>query len=91
VGKVSHTTDKYEFKEGAEEFPLMVVASVTYVCNARCPHCPYTNSDIRVDYADTPFMPEKVFRKIAGECGKYNAFIRLSGGGEPLLHQEMLD
>lgn len=91
MNRISHTPDKYDFKEGAEDFPLMVVASVTYVCNARCPHCPYTNSEIRKDYVDTPFMPERIFKKLADECGQYKAFIRLSGGGEPLLHPQMLD
>ncbi len=91
MSEIKHIPEEYNFKEGAEEFPLMVVASVTYVCNARCPHCPYTNSEIRKDYANTPFMPEDIFKKLADECGRYESFIRLSGGGEPLLHPQILD
>jgi len=91
LSDISHMPDKYDFKEGAKEFPLMVVASMAYICNARCPHCPYTNSDIRSDYADAPFMSREIFRKLADECGKYKSFIRLSGGGEPLLNPEMIE
>ena len=89
--KISHLPKEFNFKKGAEEFPLMIVVSVTYVCNARCPHCPYTQSTIRKSYSGTPFIKEGIFKRIVDECGKYHAFIRLSGGGEPLLHPQMLD
>lgn len=69
----------------------MVVLSVVFVCNSSCPHCPYTNSDIRKKYKDAPFMKPELFKKIADECGKYRAYIRLSGGGEPLLHPDMVE
>jgi radical SAM protein with 4Fe4S-binding SPASM domain len=88
---ISHLPKKFGIKKGAEEFPFMVVVSVTYVCNAKCPHCPYTNSDIRETYKDAPFIKPEIFKKIADECGKYHAYIRLTGGGEPLLHPQMLD
>ena len=86
-----HTNELYGMREGADEFPLMVVLSFVYVCNARCPNCPYNNSDIREDYKDALFMPSTLFRKIADECGPYGSYLRLSGGGEPMLHPEAVE
>ena len=84
--KIVHTQEKYDLREAAKEFPMMVVLSFVYVCNARCPNCPYTNSDIRSRYKDAMVMPEHIFKLIADECGQYGAYLRLSGGGEPMLH-----
>lgn len=86
-----HTSKEYKMKEGAEDFPLMVVLSFVYVCNARCPNCPYNNSTIRDAYRDALFMSERVFKRIADECGMYRAYLRLSGGGEPMLHPQAVD
>ena len=58
----------------------MLVLSYVYPCNALCPHCPYTNSNIRKEYRDAPFMPESVFKKIADNSGPYGAYLRISGG-----------
>ena len=33
---------------------MMLVLSFVYPCNALCPHCPYTNSNIRKEYRDAP-------------------------------------
>jgi MoaA/NifB/PqqE/SkfB family radical SAM enzyme len=65
---------------------MMLVLSFVYPCNAECPHCPYTNSNIRDSYKDAPFMSEAIFRRIADEAGPYGAYLRISGGGEPMLH-----
>jgi radical SAM protein with 4Fe4S-binding SPASM domain len=89
--KVVHTQKEYGLRQGAEEFPLMVVLSYVYVCNARCPNCPYNNSDIRSTYKDAMFMSEEVYRRIADECGEYGAYLRLSGGGEPMLHPRAVE
>jgi radical SAM protein with 4Fe4S-binding SPASM domain len=70
---------------------MMLVLSFVYVCNARCPNCPYNNSDIRSKYKDVMFMPEPIFKKIADECGEYGAYLRLSGGGEPMLHPQAVE
>lgn len=88
---IVHTWDKYDFKEGAEEFPLMVVISFVYVCNAKCPNCPYNNSSIREAYKDALIMPENIFKTIADECGRYRAYMRISGGGEPMLHPQAVE
>lgn len=80
------------------EFPDMVVLAVAYPCNAHCPNCPYVeeNSDIRLKYADANFIAPELFMKIADECGEaakqkwlpggVGSFIRITGGGEPMMH-----
>ena len=83
-----HTQEQYGLRPEASEFPMMLVLSFVYPCNALCPHCPYTNSNIRKEYRDVPFMPEATFRKIADETGRYGAYLRISGGGEPMLHPQ---
>ena len=70
---------------------MMCVISFTYVCNAACPNCPYTNSNIRSDYADRPFMAESTFKIIADQCGQHGAWVRISGGGEPMLHPKAVE
>lgn len=83
---IVHTQEKYGIRTEASEFPMMLVLSFSYPCNAECPHCPYTNSNIRDSYKDQPFMSEKIFKKIADEAGPYHAYLRISGGGEPMLN-----
>ena len=86
IDKIEHLPEHYGIKKGAEEFPFMVVVAASYACNAKCPHCPYTQSTIRKSYQDMPFISQDIFNKIADECGQYNSYLRISGGGEPLLH-----
>ena len=85
----------YGLRAGAEEFPLMVVLSIIYPCNLGCPNCPYTdgNSEIRRFYRDRhgELFPMELWRKIADECGAYGAWMRCTGGGEPMLHAQMVD
>jgi len=86
-----HTQDHYGLRPEAQEFPMMCVISFVYVCNAQCPNCPYTNSNIRSDYEDRLLMSEDTFKLIADECGEYGAWIRISGGGEPMLHPKAVE
>ncbi len=86
-----HLQESYGIRPEAKEFPMMVVLSYVYICNAKCPNCPYNNSKIRDDYKDAVFMPEDIFKKIADECGPYHSVIRLSGGGEPMLHKNAVN
>jgi len=81
----------YGLRSQAEEYPMMLVLSFAYPCNALCPHCPYTNSNIRKEYKDAPYMSDKVFKRIADESGPYGAYLRISGGGEPMLHPNATD
>ncbi|PYS49945.1 MAG: radical SAM protein [Acidobacteria bacterium] len=84
----------YGLRPGAEEFPLMVVLSIIYPCNFGCPMCPYTdgNSEIRKFYREREgeLFPVKLWESIADECGQYNAWMRCTGGGEPMLHPHMV-
>jgi MoaA/NifB/PqqE/SkfB family radical SAM enzyme len=84
--KIVHQQGQYGIRPEAQEFPMMCVISFVYICNAQCPNCPYTNSQIRADYRDRPIMNEDTFKIIADQCGEYGAWIRISGGGEPMLH-----
>ena len=86
-----HTQNNYGIRDEALEFPMMSVLSFSYVCNALCPNCPYTNSDIRSDYKDAKYMSSEIFKKIADEVGEHNAWLRISGGGEPTMHPEFLE
>src|SRR5678815_821454 len=73
----------------------MVIISIIYPCNMGCPNCPYTdsNSEIRRYYKqhDGDLMPVELWKKIADECGHYGAWMRCTGGGEPMLHPQMVD
>lgn len=91
MSDIKHVQDKYGIRPEAQEFPMMCVLSFVYVCNALCPNCPYTNSQIRSDYKDRPFMNEDTFKIIADQCGRYKTWVRLSGGGEPMLHPKAVD
>lgn len=89
--KKIHEQEAYGIRPEAEEFPMMVVLSYIYVCNAHCPNCPYNNSDIRSDYKDALYMSDEIFKRIADECGPHGSLIRLSGGGEPMLHPQAVE
>jgi MoaA/NifB/PqqE/SkfB family radical SAM enzyme len=95
VQQLEQQEQKYGLRPGAEEFPLMVVMSIIYPCNFGCPMCPYTdgNSEIRQFYRerDGDLFPVKLWESIADECGQYNAWMRCTGGGEPMLHPRMVD
>jgi len=89
--KIIHKAPKYGMRPDAREFPMMVVLSFVYVCNAKCPNCPYNNSDIRSRYNDALYMSEEIFKLIADECGRYSCILRISGGGEPMLHPRAVE
>jgi radical SAM protein with 4Fe4S-binding SPASM domain len=88
---IEHQQEQYSIRPEAREFPMMCVLSLAYVCNSKCPNCPYTNSTIRSDYRDHPVMGEDTFRIIADQCGPHRAWIRISGGGEPMLHPKAIE
>jgi MoaA/NifB/PqqE/SkfB family radical SAM enzyme len=71
------------------------VISIIYPCNFGCPNCPYTdgNSAIRQFYRerDGDLLPPELWRKMADECGPHSAWMRCTGGGEPMLHPHMVE
>ena len=73
----------------------MLVISIIYPCNFGCPNCPYTdaNSEIRRFYheRDGDLFKEELWNRLAVECGQYGAWMRCTGGGEPMLHPRMTD
>jgi MoaA/NifB/PqqE/SkfB family radical SAM enzyme len=91
----SSTQPQYGLRVGAEQFPLMIVMSIIYPCNFGCPMCPYTdgNSEIRKFYRERKgeLFPVKLWKSIADECGEFGAWMRCTGGGEPMLHPHMVD
>lgn len=86
---------RYGVRPAAAEFPMMVVISILYPCNFGCPNCPYTdgNSEIRQFYkrAGGNLLPVPLWNKMARECGEYGAWMRCTGGGEPMLHPHMTE
>lgn len=94
-GEAQATAQSYGLRRGAEEFPLMIVLSIIYPCNFGCPNCPYTdsNSEIRRFYRENKgdLFPVALWEKIARESGPYGAWLRCTGGGEPMLHSKMVD
>src|ERR1700759_1160520 len=87
--------DDFAVREKAKEFPLMIVLSMVYPCNFGCPNCPYTdgNSELRKFYHERKgdFFPLDLWKKVATEAGQYGAFLRCTGGGEPMLHPHMTE
>jgi len=88
---IKHTQQTYNIRPEAREFPMMVVLSFVYICNTKCPNCPYNNSEIRSKYKDAMIMPKHIFKRIADECGEYESYLRISGGGEPMLHPQAVE
>jgi len=89
-----HLPEKYGLKEGAEEFPLMILPQVANVCNSRCAHCWY-NSDQSLRNRDgVPWMDKKLMKKILDEISLHNdpkPLVRITGTGEPFLWKDMPD
>lgn len=74
------------------EFPQMVGVGISYVCNADCIHCPYSKYKKAQDIVGREkFIDKNTFCKIVDECVNYNTMIRITGGGEPLLHPNVLE
>ncbi|MCP4112654.1 MAG: radical SAM protein [Desulfobacteraceae bacterium] len=76
-----------------KEFPRMVIAGISFACNAKCVHCVYAKFDETKQKTGSGkiFMDEDVFQQIALECSQYPwALLRLVGFGEPLLHPKFL-
>lgn len=81
-------------RQSAVEFPLMIVISTVYPCNFGCPNCPYSlgNSELRDSYKSLggDYISEHLWDKMAQEAGQYGAWLRCTGGGEPMMHKQMV-
>ncbi len=94
MGKLKYS-HYLKMRPKAEEFPWMIIISVIYPCNLGCPFCPYTdgNSELRKFYHEHKgdILPLELWKKIADESGPHGAFLRCTGGGEPMLHKNMVE
>lgn len=86
--KNEHLPEKFGFRNGAEQFPSMILVAISSPCNARCPNCPASKSKIIRRTAE-PYLRFKYFQKITDECSIFNSDIRISGYGEPLLNPDL--
>jgi len=84
-----------KLRQDAIDFPMMIVISTVYPCNFGCPNCPYSegNSNLRDVYRKDggDYLPEPLWNKIALEAGNYGAWLRCTGGGEPIMHPRMTE
>jgi len=89
-----HLPQKFGFRSTeAEIFPQMVVCGMSFVCNARCVHCPNaaTNFSATLKGSDR-IMSREVFEAVANECAKYpHSLVRLSSAGEILMHPNAME
>lgn len=94
-GKPVLTKSNYDFQsEQVREFPRMVIAGISFACNARCIHCIYSKfpGTKRNMAGENLYMPEEIFQKIVIECSRYPwTLLRLVGFGEPMLHPKFIE
>jgi len=88
--KIKHAPDKFGFKEGAEDFPLVILVATSSPCNAKCPHCPCTFLP-SIRNTEDDFLRLEYFKKLIDEASHYDTSIRMSGYGEPLLHPNFFE
>lgn len=87
--------EQFGLRQDAVDFPMMIILSIVYPCNFGCPNCPYTdgNSEIRSFYKERggDRFPQELWNRIAKEAGPYGSWLRCTGGGEPMLHPQMVE
>lgn len=83
---------EYGFQhENVKVFPRMVIAGVSFLCNAKCIHCVYNKypETKTQTSSERVFMDFDCFKLIADECSQHDwALLRLVGFGEHLLHPD---
>lgn len=77
-------------KQYVAQYPLLVDAELSSLCNLKCPMC-YTITDDFKSKVKTTLMEFDLFRKIIDEIGGKVPSLRLSLRGEPLLHPRVLE
>jgi radical SAM protein with 4Fe4S-binding SPASM domain len=91
--EIKHTPEKYGFRSReAEAFPEMVVVGMSFVCNARCIHCPNaaTNFEATLQGKDR-LMSWAVLKEIAKQCAGRPTLLRMSSFGEILMHPHAIE
>lgn len=92
--EVKHLPDQFGFRSPeASEFPQMVVCGMSFVCNARCIHCPNAATNFSATLKGTDrIMSREVFNAVADQCAKHpHCLVRLSSAGEILTHPNALE
>jgi radical SAM protein with 4Fe4S-binding SPASM domain len=71
----------------------MVVCGMSFVCNARCIHCPNAATGFTATLKGPDrFMKWPTLRKLADECARYTrCLVRVSSAGEILTHPEAIE
>ncbi|NTU42061.1 MAG: radical SAM protein [Nitrospirales bacterium] len=77
-------------KQIVGDYPLLVDAELSSICNLHCPMC-YTITDEFRQRVKTTLMDFGLFRKIVDEIGGKVPALRLSLRGEPTLHPRFVD
>ena len=87
---MSHLPRQFGFRSAAaERFPEMVVVGMSFVCNARCIHCPNAATDFTATLRGADrFMSWPVLEEIARQCAGTPTMLRVSSFGEILVHPE---
>lgn len=80
----SHLETIYNWKKGADVFPITIEVHLTERCNNRCFYCNYPKTPKDIGLDDFKIVIKKLSQI------KTRSVI-LSGGGEPTLHQDISD
>ena len=81
---------EYPNKQIVSEYPLLVDAELSSLCNLRCPMC-YTITEGFKGKVKAILMDFDLFKKIVDEIGGKVPALRLSLRGEPTLHPKFVD
>ena len=90
---MKHTPEAYGFRNrAAERFPEMVVMAMSFVCNARCIHCPNAATGFTATLKGPDrLMSWKVLKEITRQCAPHPTLMRISSFGEILMHPEAVE
>ena len=71
-----------------KEYPIRVALEPTNLCNLKCPMCPVSNPK---PGAQRGFMDFDLYKKLVDQASEFAVDITLVGGGEPMLHPQIID
>ncbi|MBW1993513.1 MAG: radical SAM protein [Deltaproteobacteria bacterium] len=88
-----HSAKIFGFRnKDAERFPQMVVVAMSFICNARCIHCPNAATGFKATLKGSDrLMSWEVLRQITEQCAVHPTLMRISSFGEILMHPEAID
>ncbi len=88
--KIKHTPEQFGFRnKEAERFPEMVVVAMSFICNARCVHCPNAATNFEATLkGKNRLMSWEVLKEITHQCASHPTLMRISSFGEILMHPD---